>query len=32
LDKNGKEKTTELRPVSITVKELGLKGWLKGQA
>jgi len=31
LDENGKEKTCEPKPVSITVKELGLKGWLKGE-
>jgi tetratricopeptide (TPR) repeat protein len=31
LDENGKEKTYEPKPVSITVKELGLKGWLKGE-
>jgi len=31
LDHNGKEKTCEPKPVSITVKELGIKGWLKGE-
>jgi tetratricopeptide (TPR) repeat protein len=31
LDENGKETTCALRPVSITVKELGIKGWLKGE-
>ena len=31
LDENGKEKTCELKSVSVTVKELGLKGWLKGE-
>jgi len=31
LDKDGKEKTCEPKPVSVTVKELGLKGWLKGE-
>ena len=31
LDENGKEKTCEPKPVSITVKELGIKGWLKGE-
>jgi tetratricopeptide (TPR) repeat protein len=30
LDENGKEKTCEPKPTSITVKELGIKGWLKG--
>jgi tetratricopeptide (TPR) repeat protein len=28
---NGKEETYEPKPVSITVKELGIKGWLKGE-
>jgi tetratricopeptide (TPR) repeat protein len=32
LDENGREKTCEPKPVSITVKELGIKGWLKGEA
>jgi len=31
IDANGKEKTIEPKPVSITVKELGIKGWLKGE-
>jgi len=31
LDENGKYKTHELEPITITVKELGLKGWLKGE-
>ena len=31
LDENGKEKTCEFKPISITVKELGIKGWLKGE-
>jgi len=31
LDENGKEKACEPRPTSITVKELGIKGWLKGE-
>jgi tetratricopeptide (TPR) repeat protein len=31
LDENGKEKTSEPSPLSITVKELGIKGWLKGE-
>jgi tetratricopeptide (TPR) repeat protein len=31
LDENGKEKTCKPEPVSITVKELGIKGWLKGE-
>jgi tetratricopeptide (TPR) repeat protein len=31
LDENGKEKIYEPKPVSITVKELGLRGWLKGE-
>ena len=30
-DANGKEKTHEPKPASITVKELGIKGWLKGE-
>jgi hypothetical protein len=32
LDENGKYKTHEPEPVTITVKELGIKGWLKGKA
>ena len=31
IDANGKEKTLEPKPISITVKELGIKGWLKGE-
>ena len=31
IDADGKEKTHEPQPISITVKELGIKGWLKGE-
>ncbi len=31
LDENGKEKACEPKPITITVKELGIKGWLKGE-
>jgi tetratricopeptide (TPR) repeat protein len=31
INANGKEKTHEPKPASITVKELGIKGWLKGE-
>jgi hypothetical protein len=31
LDENGKCKTHEPEPVTITVKELGIKGWIKGE-
>jgi tetratricopeptide (TPR) repeat protein len=31
LDENGKYKTHEPEPVTITVRELGIKGWLKGE-
>jgi len=31
LDENGKYRSYEPEPVSITVKELGIKGWLKGE-
>jgi tetratricopeptide (TPR) repeat protein len=31
VDANGKEETHEPKPISITVKELGIKGWLKGE-
>jgi hypothetical protein len=31
LDANGKENRFEPEPVTITVKELGIKGWLKGE-
>jgi hypothetical protein len=30
-DEDGEEKISEPRPISITVKELGIKGWLKGE-
>jgi hypothetical protein len=30
IDENGKYKSHEPEPISITVKELGIKGWLKG--
>ncbi len=30
LDESGKYKTYELEPVVVTVKELGISGWLKG--
>jgi hypothetical protein len=30
-DENGKEKTHMPKPINITVKELGIKGWLKGE-
>lgn len=30
LDENGRAKAHEPEPISITVKELGIKGWLKG--
>ena len=30
LDEAGKYKSHEPEPVSITVQELGIKGWLKG--
>jgi tetratricopeptide (TPR) repeat protein len=30
-DEKGKMKTHEPKPISITVKELGIKGWLKGE-
>jgi len=32
LDENGEEKSFEPKPVSITVRELGIKGWLKGES
>ena len=32
VDENGKEKTCQAKTISITVKELGIKGWLKGEA
>jgi len=31
VDENGKYKSHEPEPVAITVKELGVKGWLKGE-
>jgi hypothetical protein len=31
LDENGKYKSYEPEPVTIIVKELGIKGWLKGE-
>ncbi len=31
LDENGKYKSHEPEPINITVKELGVKGWLKGE-
>jgi tetratricopeptide (TPR) repeat protein len=31
VDENGKYKSHEPEPVTITVKELGIKGWLKGE-
>jgi len=31
IDENGKYKSHELEPVTIIVKELGIKGWLKGE-
>jgi hypothetical protein len=31
IDADGKEKTYEPKSTSITVKELGIKGWLKGE-
>jgi hypothetical protein len=31
LDESGKYKTHGPEPVTITVKELGIKGWLKGE-
>jgi len=31
LDENGKYKSHEPQPVTITVRELGIKGWLKGE-
>jgi hypothetical protein len=30
IDENGKYKSYEPEPVTIIVKELGIKGWLKG--
>jgi hypothetical protein len=31
LDENSKYKSNEPEPINITVKELGIKGWLKGE-
>ena len=31
LDENGKYKSHTLEPISIIVKELGIRGWLKGE-
>jgi hypothetical protein len=31
LDENGNSKSHEPEPVTITVKELGIKGWIKGE-
>jgi tetratricopeptide (TPR) repeat protein len=31
LDENGKYKSHKPEPINITVKELGVKGWLKGE-
>jgi uncharacterized repeat protein (TIGR01451 family) len=31
LDENGKYKSNEPEPINITVRELGIKGWLKGE-
>ena len=31
LDENGKYKTHEPEPLTVTVKELGIKGWIKGE-
>jgi hypothetical protein len=31
LDENGKYRSHEVEPVTVTVKELGIKGWLKGE-
>jgi hypothetical protein len=31
IDENGKYKSHEVEPVTITVRELGIKGWLKGE-
>jgi len=30
LDESGKYKSSEPQPVTVTVKELGISGWLKG--
>jgi len=31
LDENGRYKAHETEPTTITVKELGISGWLKGR-
>ena len=31
LDENGKYKSHEPEPVTITVKELGIKSWIRGE-
>jgi len=31
IDENGKYKAHEPEPINITVKELGIKGWIKGE-
>jgi len=31
LDENGKYKSHEPEPINVTVRELGIKGWLKGE-
>ena len=31
LDETGKYRSHEPEPVTITVKELGIKGWIKGE-
>ena len=31
LDENGTYKSHQPEPVSITVKELGIKGWIRGE-
>jgi len=31
LDENGRYRSHEAEPVNITVKELGIKGWIKGE-
>lgn len=32
LDENGKAKSHQPEPLTITVKELGIKGWITGEA
>jgi len=31
IDENGKYRSHEPKPITITVKELGIKGWIKGE-